>query len=341
MYKAQTLSLLSAITLGFGFLTGFSATATAATKINNLKDLKKVQAKINSVVESVLPATVSLNSMEVGAAGSGVIVSKDGLILTAAHVVQGSSEMLVIFPDGQEANARVLGANFTRDSAMMMITDKAPPGGWPHAEVGNASNISTGDIVIAMGHPGGYDPVRTPPVRFGRFISHALDHFYNTDCSIIGGDSGGPLFDLEGQVIGIHSSIGSSHNANNHASITGFHQDWERLLSGEQWGKLGHSGILEENAPVLGIITERVSSNGLFIEQVIPGGPADKAGIKEGDIIQQINGRKTTGLRSLQIALSKKNPGEKLQLKVLRNNQKIQRSVTLGSRGDIFNLFKR
>ncbi|MDC0088261.1 S1C family serine protease [Akkermansiaceae bacterium] len=338
MYKTQTLSLLSAITIGFISLVG---EATAATEIDDLKDLKKIQTKINKVVKSVLPATVSLNSLEIGAAGSGVIVSKDGLILTAAHVIEGSDEMLVIFPDGKQVNAKVLGANFTRDSAMMQITDTPPAGGWPYAEVGDPKNITIGDLVIAMGHPGGYDADRTPPVRFGRFISHSLDHFYNTDCTIIAGDSGGPLFDLEGKVIGIHSSIGQSLNANNHASITGFRQDWEKLLSGKKWGVLGRSGLMDENAPVLGILTERISNNGLLVVQVVPHGPADKAGLKEGDLIQQINDRKTTSLESLQIELSQEKPGNSVQLVLLRNNQKIHSTVTLSSRGEIFKLLNR
>lgn len=335
MYQNIKLSLLSIVGLSMLSL----GEASAVDETLTLDGLKEIQTKVRSTVESVLPATISLNSTQANASGSGVIVSKEGLILTAAHVVQGSDEMTVIFPDGQQANAKVLGAHFTRDSAMMQITDPAPSGGWPYVEMGEAKQLNTGDLVIAMGHPGGYDPIRTPPVRFGRFLSRSQDHFFNTDCAIIGGDSGGPLFNLEGQVIGIHSSIANNLNANNHASITGFKQDWEKLTKGKQWGQLGRSGLQDEDAPVLGIITERFSKNGLFITELVPNGPAHQAGIKQGDLIQKVNQRKTHNLEALQIELSVNEPGDNVKIEVLRDNKTIQHSVTLASRGDIFKLF--
>ncbi len=103
----------------------------------------------------------------------------------------------------------------------------------------DSKNLKSGDLVIALGHAGGYDPVRTPPVRFGRVISSDASGFLNTDCTLIGGDSGGPLFDLEGNVIGIHSSIGHSLSVNNHTGIDGFKKGWDRMKKGESWGRLG------------------------------------------------------------------------------------------------------
>lgn len=338
MYRRHLSSLFVIIALGLNCL---QSQVSADTPINSIQDLRNIQTKVNTLVKSVLPATVSLSSLEIGASGSGVIINQEGLILTAAHVVQNSTEMVVVFPNGQQANAKVLGAHFTRDSAMLQITDKAPTDGWPYAEIGSSKNLSTGDFVIAMGHPGGYDPTRTPPVRFGRFVGNALDHFFNTDCSIIGGDSGGPLFDLDGKVIGIHSSIGNSLSANNHASIEGFKQDWERLQQGEQWGKLGHSGLHDVDSPVLGILTERISRNGLLVAKVVPQGPADKAGLREGDIIQTLNNKETSMLNFLQIELSKHKAGDNIDIEILRNQKTIQLTITLGSRGDVFNLLNR
>ncbi len=115
---------------------------------------------------------------------------------------------------------------------LIQIIDQPKTGSWPYAEVGTSKTLTTGDLVVALGHAGGFDPVRTPPVRFGRIITHQSNKFLSTDCTLIGGDSGGPLFDLNGKVIGIHSSIGTDLSSNNHASIEGFHQDWKKLQAG-------------------------------------------------------------------------------------------------------------
>ncbi|MGJ8678242.1 MAG: S1C family serine protease [Akkermansiaceae bacterium] len=320
----------------------FSIYAAAANSdINDLGDLKQIQTKVNAVVDDALPATVSLNSPKNGASGSGVIISKDGLILTAAHVVQGSDEMFVIFPDGTHVRAKVLGTHFTRDSAMMKIIDKAPAEGWPHVEVGDSKHLQTGDFVIALGHPGGYEPTRTPPVRFGRVIGHSLDQFFSTDCTIIGGDSGGPLFDLSGKLVGIHSSIGQSLNSNNHAGLQGFHQDWDNLLAGKSWGRLGDSSLRAQNAPALGVVTEEVSSEHLLIVQVVPESPADKAGILPGDILSSINNQDISNLAKLHIEISKHKSGDKIQLTVLRNKKSLQLTATLSSRDEVFSLKQR
>ncbi len=272
----------------------------AESQVRNINDLKKLQAKINQVVKKVQPATVSIFSAANGASGSGVIVNSNGLILTAGHVVRGAEEMTVIFANGKQARAKVLGANYTRDSAMLQIID---PGPWPFASIGHSKDLTTGDLVIALGHAGGYDPVRSAPVRFGRIISASSNVFFNTDCALIGGDSGGPLFDLSGRVIGIHSSIGYSLKINNHTGIDGFRKDWNQLRNGETWGKLGGDSqgrgggrgrtMDNPNNPVIGILTTPTRSGGIAIEHVIKGGPAFKAGLRRGDIIRSINNQQS------------------------------------------------
>ena len=156
----------------------------------NLEDLAKLEAKVEAVSRKVMPATVALLSDRTGSSGSGVIASEDGLILTAAHVVQGADELLVVFPDGKQVQGKVLGANYSRDIAMVKITDK---GKWPFLEMGASKSLAAGDWVIALGHSAGFDARRTPPVRFGRVISKGPGNFLTTDCTLIGGDSGGPL----------------------------------------------------------------------------------------------------------------------------------------------------
>ena len=306
--------------------------ANAAPPIKSLEDLKAIQKQATQTVKKVLPTTISLFSPKNGASGSGVIVSEDGLILTAGHVVRGAEEITVVFPNGKQARGKVLGANYTRDSAMVKIID---PGPWPYAEIGTSKNLKSGDLVLALGHAGGYDPIRTPPVRFGRIISRSINQFISSDCTLIGGDSGGPLFDMDGKVVGIHSSIGKSLASNNHASIEGFLQDWDRLKKGETWGRLGGSALDDPNTPVLGIMTAESARNGVGVSQVLPGGPAQQAGLQDKDIIHSINGDPTPNLRRLHSVLTKYKPGNTVTLSITRNNKKMSVKIKLGRRGDI------
>lgn len=322
------------LTIGLVPLLFFSP-VQASPPVQSLKDLESLQTKVTEVVKRVTPATVSLFSARNGASGSGIIVSKDGLILTAGHVVRGAEEMTVIFPNGKQARAKVLGAHYTRDSAMAQIIDQPPGGSWPHVEVGHSRSLESGDLVVALGHAGGFDPIRTPPVRFGRIIARGPNQFISTDCTLIGGDSGGPLFDLHGRVIGIHSSIGASLSSNNHAGIEGFHQDWEKLKKGITWGRLGGSGLDDPDAPVIGIITGDSARGGVSIRHVFAGGPASQAGLRAGDIIRTINHRKIPNLRILHAAIARYKPGDTIKVRITRGGNSLVRSITLGRRGDV------
>lgn len=315
------------------FMLAAASGLRAAPAVTSLNDLKEVQAKVEAVAKKVMPATVSLFSAKNGASGSGVIVSEDGLILTAGHVVRGAEEMTVILSDGKQTRGKVLGANFTRDSAMIQIIGG---GGkkWPYAEIGHSKDLAVGDLVVALGHAGGYDPVRSAPVRFGRLIARGQHKFITTDCTLIGGDSGGPLFDLDGHVIGIHSSIGMSLSANNHASIEGFRQDWDKLKDGKTWGRLGGSNLDDPDSPVIGILTGDSLRGGIAVQATLRGGPAARAGIRAGDVILSINGRRVTNLRALHAEIAKHKPGNIVLVRIARGERNITRKVRLGRRGD-------
>lgn len=312
-------------------------TSHAAPRVDKIEDLKSLQSKLKEVVKKTLPATVSVFSMKNGASGSGVIVSKDGLVLTAGHVVSGLEEVTLVFPHGKQARGKVLGANYTRDSAMIQIIDPKPPQGWPYAQPGQSGNLKSGDLVVALGHAGGYDPVRTPPVRFGRVLACGPDQFLTTDCALIGGDSGGPLFDLQGKVVGIHSSIGQSLNSNNHTGIDGFKQDWKKLKQGDTWGRLGSNSVLDSSdSPVLGIEAGGSARGGVIVRHVFDGGPAAIAGLKSNDIIISLDERPVHNLRSLLVQTSRYKPGDRVKLRIARGADILERSVKLGRRGDIF-----
>lgn len=297
-------------------------------------DLRLLQDKVQKVAQKVLPATVALVSEESGASGSGVIVDEAGLILTAAHVVQGAREMMVMFPDGKQETGKVLGANYTNDIAMVRI---AGEGKWPHVELGSSNGFETGDWVVATGHSAGFDAKRTPPVRFGRVITPGPGFFLTTDCTLIGGDSGGPLFDLDGRLVAIHSSIGESLANNNHAGVDGFKKHWKRLLAGEKWGRLTMNPFDNPDTPVLGIdMMVGGGISGVVVGGVYPDSPAQKAGMKTGDVIVKCGGEEIAGGDDLQFMLAKHSVGETVGVDVIRGNERKMMNVELVARGDFF-----
>lgn len=296
--------------------------------------LRALEAKVKSVSASVSPTTVALLSEKTGSSGSGVIVDKDGLILTAAHVVQGTPEVTVVFPDGKQVPGKVLGANYSKDIAMVRM---AQPGPWPSVPLGESRPLRAGDYVISLGHSAGFDPSRTPPVRFGRVMSKGPGNFLTTDCTLIGGDSGGPLFDLDGKLVGIHSSIARSWSNNNHAGIDGYKEDWDRMLAGESWGTLQMNPLANPDMPVLGIGMGMMrGGSGVIVDTIAGGSPAAAAGVRRGDVIVKIDNIEIPDGDQLLQAIAKRNPGEVVNVGILRDGKLLDFPVTLKSRKDLY-----
>lgn len=283
---------------------------------------KERETKVKSVVHRVLPAVVAITSETPIGTGSGVIVSEDGLILTAAHVTDAITEegkrkdVVVVFPDGQRAKGEVLGSNRTYDAAMVRIVDPALKD-WPFVPLGTSDDVAKGTWVVALGQPGGFEADRSPPVRVGRIWGRDNFGAFFTDCTLIGGDSGGPLFDLEGRLIGIHSSIGGPLSVNRHVGIDNFHTDWARLLKGESWGDLT-LGATDPDRPVIGADLDPEAAPGVRVRSVIESGPAALAGLREGDIITHFEGVELKNYLSFVRLISRQRPGDPVQLRVHR-----------------------
>jgi serine protease Do len=293
--------------------------------VGSIEDIRKLEGKIASVAEKAMKSTVALISEDSGASGSGVITSTDGLVLTAAHVIEGAEEVLVVFPDGKQVKGKVLGANLSKDIGMVQIEEKGP---WPFMERGESKPLQAGDWVIAMGHSTGFDPSRTPPVRFGSVVSDGPGNFLTTDCTLIGGDSGGPLFDLNGKVVGINSSIGQALKNNNHAGVDGFKEDWDRLIAGEVWGRLQMDPMSNPERAVMGIeLGAQVRGGGIIIASVSE--HASKAGLRPGDLLESVEGKKVRDGRALQIYLAKKQAGDKVTIGIQRAGKPLELEVEL------------
>lgn len=289
-----------------------------------LDDLRAMEAHVQALSRRVLDCTVSV---QVGRAqGSGVIVTSDGYVLTAAHVIgRPGRKCIVIFPDGKKYDAETLGSNRTLDAGLIVITDKPPrQSGWPHAPMADPKAIEAGDWCLAMGHPGGFRDDRPPVVRLGRVIVTGK-RVLQSDCELVGGDSGGPLFDMQGHVIGINSRIMDDTSANFHVPISAYKDGWDRLAAGEQFNS--HSGSL------LGVRAE-AAPQGVRVTRVYPGDPAEAAGMLVGDVIITFQSRRVTSQDQLTELVGQENPGETVRLEILRDGKPMTLRVRLGWRWD-------
>ena len=291
-----------------------------------IAQIKAMQDHVRKVAAYVTPATVGVRVG--GASGSGVIVSADGYVLTCAHVTrQADVSVTVMLPDGRRAKGKTLGAYFGVDAGLIKIID-APKdaAGWPFCPTGKSSTLKPGQWCIAAGHPGGFRSERTPPVRLGRLLRNTPTAIV-TDCTIVSGDSGGPLFNTSGEVIGISSRIGGPLDANVHVPVDAYTKDWTRLVKGETWGaqRFGRGAFL-------GVRGEGNGSDAT-IGFVQPGSAAAKAGLKAGDVVKTFDGKAVTTYMSLVAQIGRKKPGEKVKMVVQRGKEKVTLDVKLGKRG--------
>lgn len=204
---------------------------------------------------------------------------------------------------------------------MMKISD---PGPWPYAELGTLAEARLGDWVLTLGHPGGYDPERSMVVRLGRIIRMKPDAL-QTDCTLNAGDSGGPLFDMRGQVIGIHSRISDSTAENFHVPIRAFRDAWDRLAKGESWGDE------RQERPWFG--ARGVDHpDGCKLESVEEDAPAFKAGLKVGDVVSQINGQEVKDYATLRRLVAASKPGDELKIELQRDEKKMSIAVKIEAR---------
>lgn len=290
----------------------------------NVEDLQAIQAQVQAVVQKVLPCTVGVRA---GSAwGSGVIVREDGYVLTAGHVSsQPNREVTLMLMDGRRVKGKTLGANHGVDSGLIKITEE---GTWPFAPMGNSADLKPGNWCIAAGHPGGYKSGRTPVVRLGRVLN-GTDRLIQTDCTLVGGDSGGPLFDLQGRVIGVHSRIGSPLTANIHVPVDTYRNTWERLTKAEVWGsRLDGRG---RNSAYFGLQIDTESKD-CRVSEITLGAPADKAGFKVDDVITRFDGQKIASSEDLVVQARSKRPGEEITVEVLRDQQTVTLKLVIGRR---------
>lgn len=295
---------------------------SAGTVPTSLAQLRLLEQQFGKISEAAELCTVSIKIGQ--AQGCGVIIDGGGKVLTAAHVaMRPNKPATVILANGRQLKAMTLGLNKNVDAGMLQISPGQNEGAqWPHATLGDSSKLARGMWCIATGHPSGFDQTRGVVTRVGR-IARVNRSALRTDCALIGGDSGGPLFDLSGKLIAIHSRIGNDVEENLHIPIDNYSRSWERLAASESWGTL--PGF----RPVLGVQGNSKVEEAV-IEVVRPNSAADKAGIQEGDIIKEFGDRKITDFQSLKAAVAETMPGENVRVRGQRDGRPVFFRVVIG-----------
>ncbi len=265
--------------------------------------------------------------------GSGVILDGAGFVITNHHVVERADEVTVTLLDGRQLATRIVGRDAKLDIALLQIRE---PGKVIFAKTGDSEKVRIGESVLAIGNPFGLQHTVTMGIisAKNRTIGHGpLDNFLQTDASINPGNSGGPLFNLRGEVIGINTLIFSRTGQSGGLGFA--------IPINEVMGILGDlKKFGRVPRPWLGVLTERMTPqmmayyklgrpDGVLIYDLVQGGPANRAGLKQGDIIFKIEGKAIKSPDELEKAIVSKRPGGKIDVSVSRGRKALELSLPL------------
>src|SRR4051794_21237015 len=292
------------------------------------------------------------------ATGSGFVLDHDGYILTNAHVVEGAKSASVRFEEGGDLiEARVIGRDLSTDLAVLKVDPGAAK--LQPLPLGNSNRVRVGDPAIAIGNPFGYDRTVTTGIisALQRQIkapnNFTIGHVIQTDAPINPGNSGGPLLNARGQVIGVNSQIATAGSSGSVG--IGFAvpiNTAKRVVPQlERHGRIVHAYLGVTTYPLNKDLAAAVNlpiDRGALIQEVTPGGPADDAGLRPGkvhtdegvilggDIIVEVDGEKVTKPDDVAAAISDNRPGERVEVKVLRDNKVQTKQIKLGTRPAAF-----
>ncbi len=265
--------------------------------------------------------------------GSGFIISADGLIVTNNHVIEGAEEILIFLQDGTRLAAELVGADDKTDLAVLKVDTERE---LPFVSFGDSDSAEVGDWVMAIGNPfglGGSVTLGIVSARNRDIQAGPYDNFIQTDASINQGNSGGPLFDMEGNVVGINTAIiarggtplgiGFAVPGNLAKPVIDQLSQFGETRRG--WLGVGIQEVTEDIAASLG----RPNSNGALVVNITPSGPADGV-LREGDVILEFDGREISRMRDLPRIVAETPVGEAIQVRVLRNGVEETHDITLG-----------
>ncbi|KDP84923.1 2-alkenal reductase [Cupriavidus sp. SK-3] len=272
----------------------------------------------------------------VSSLGSGVIVSAEGYILTNHHVVDGADEIEVALTDGRKANAKVVGSDPETDLAVLKITLKDLPA----ITLGRIENVKVGDVVLAIGNPFGVGQTVTMGIVSALGRSHlginTFENFIQTDAAINPGNSGGALVDAQGNLLGVNTAIysrsGGSLGIGFAIPVSTAKQVMESIIS---TGSVTRGWIGVEPQDMTPEIAESFgldAKEGALIAAVVQGGPADKAGVKPGDVLVSVDGQGISDTTALLNAIAQLKPGAEVKMRVVRRGKPTELTVMIGKR---------
>jgi S1-C subfamily serine protease len=297
---------------------------------------------IVTVAELLGPAVVNLRAVASeggrragGGSGSGFLFTPDGFLLTNHHVVRGASRIRVRLNDGREVSGRVVGADPWTDVAIV----QAEASGLPHAELGESTGLRVGQLVVAIGSPFGFDSTVTAGVisALGRTLrsitGHLVDNVIQTDAALNPGNSGGPLLDSRGRVIGINTAIIQSAQGICFAIPINMAKRIVPQLMRHGRVVRGYLGMHGRDVPIARPIARQLGLNqesGVEVVALEPGAPASQAGMDDGDLIIALGDQPITSLDDLQKRLAEIPVGVPSEVILLRDGRKLQRLVVPG-----------
>ena len=298
-----------------------SSTTLNATEF----DVPALQKRIYSTIDSVTPAVVSISvgRRSTVSAFSGVIVSKKGHVLSAGHAVRPGSKYRVLLPDGRRLDARGIGSNSIADCALIQIT--ADFDELPYAQMGESKSLVKNQPCLSISYPGGQRAELDPVVRFGHLVRDGGGtRMLQSTALMEPGDSGGPLFDLDGRVIGIHSRITEGMEQNFEAPIDTFTKFWNELNREKSFTQSGPS------VPKLGLRgIEGDAETGVSVESVVADSLAEEHGIKPDDVIESVHGIETTSMNALRKAMAavRDDDAKEFTMQILREEEPIELKI--------------
>jgi S1-C subfamily serine protease len=318
----------------------------------NVKIYSQAAPAVANIVTRTLEYDVFMEPVPVEGAGSGFVIDPRGYVLTNFHVVQGAQTISVTLGDRSHYEAKFIGADERNDIALVKIDPKDKK--LPALMMGDSESLQVGQRVLAIGNPFGFQSTLTTGVvsALGRTVqtgqTTVIDGAIQTDAAINQGNSGGPLLNSHGEVIGINSAIytpsGTTAGIGFAIPINTARQIAEDLITEGRVRRASMGVSARVLTPAMAEALRLPVTEGLLIERVTSGGPADHAGLKGGDrqailgmsrivlggdVVTAIDGRPINGQMDLNLALNRKRPGDTVKVDYYRGGQKMQVEVKL------------
>jgi S1-C subfamily serine protease len=330
-----------------------AAAALDATEAENVRIYRQASPAVANIVTRTVEYDFFFNAVPVEGAGSGFLIDTDGHILTNNHVIQGAQTIEVILGDGSHHRAKLIGADVRNDIALIQIDAKGRS--LAALTLGDSRNLLVGQRVLAIGNPFGFQSTLTTGVvsSLGRTVqtseSTFIDEAIQTDASINRGNSGGPLLNSHGEVIGINSAIyaptGTTAGIGFAIPINTAKRVANDLITN---GRVRRASLGCEGRALWPGLAEALNipvPQGILVERVTPGGPAAQAGIRGGnkvvvsglqelriggDVIVAVDGKEITNQMELNLLLNRAWPGDTMTLTLIRDGKKLNIPVKLG-----------